>query len=82
MKSKKYLLPMVILGPALTGGVVIAYLSDGRMTLPKDAAVFDIDDAVIKAGSVAPVGHTGAGDSSGTRVAVPTVSSQVLPESP
>ena len=82
VKSKKYLLPMVILGPALTGGVVIAYLSDGRMTLPKDAAVFDIDDAVIKAVSVAPVGQTGAGDSSATRVAVPTVSSHVLPESP
>ena len=81
VKSKKYLLPMVIMGPALTGGVVIAYLSDGRMTLPKDTAVFDVDDAVIKAGPAAPVGQTGAGDSSGTRVAVPTVSSQVLSES-
>ena len=81
VKSKKYLLPMVILGPALTGGVIIAYLSDGRMTLPKDATVFDVDDAVIKAGPAAPVGQTGAGDSSGSRVAVPTVSSHVLPES-
>ena len=82
VKSKKYLLPMVILGPALTGGMIIAYLSDGRMTLPKDAAVFDIDDAIIKGGSVAPVGQTGAGDSSATRVAGPTVSSHVRPESP
>src|ERR1019366_800565 len=48
IKSKKYLLPMVILGAALTGGVVIAYLADGRMTLPRNATVFDVNDAVIK----------------------------------
>ena len=44
IKSKKYLLPMVILSPAITSGVVVAYLAKGRMTLPKDAAVFDVDD--------------------------------------
>lgn len=44
VKSKKYLLPMVILSPAITSGVVVAYLAKGRMTLPKDAAVFDVDD--------------------------------------
>src|ERR1019366_2058849 len=81
VKSKKYLLPMVVLGPVLAGGMVIAYLSDGRMTLPKDAAVFDVDDALITAGPAAPVGQTDAVDSSGTRAAVPTVSSHVLPES-
>ena len=81
VKSKKYLLPMVIMGPALTGGAVIAYLSDGRMTLPRDAAVFDVDDAVITSEPAVPLGQTGSGDSSGSRVAVPTVSSHVLPES-
>jgi hypothetical protein len=84
VKSKKYLLPMVIMGPALTGGVVIAYLSDGRMTLPRDAAVFDIDDAVITSESAVPLGQTGSGNSSVIRASapspVPTVSSHVLPE--
>lgn len=85
VKSKKYLLPMAILGPALTGGVVIAYLSDGRMTLPKDAAVFNVDDAVITFGPAAPVEQTSAGDldSSVIRVAAPspapTVSFPTLP---
>jgi hypothetical protein len=44
VKSKKYLLPMVILSPAVTSGVVVAYLTEGRMKLPKDAAVFNVDD--------------------------------------
>jgi hypothetical protein len=34
VKSKKYLLPMVVLVPEVTGGVVVAYLVDGRMKLP------------------------------------------------
>jgi hypothetical protein len=44
VKSKKYLLPMAILSPELAGGVVVAYLSEGRMTLPKNATVFNVDD--------------------------------------
>ena len=45
VKSKKYLLPLAVLNPELTGGVVVAYLVRGRMELPKDATVFNIDDA-------------------------------------
>ena len=52
VKSKKYLIPLVILSPAVTGGVVVAYLSKGRMSLPKDAAVFNIDDAQIAPGEI------------------------------
>jgi hypothetical protein len=44
VKSKKYLLPMAVLSPELTGAVVVAYLSEGRMKLPKGAAVFNVDD--------------------------------------
>ena len=44
VKSKKYLLPLAVLSPELTGGVVVAYLADGRMKLPKDATVFNVDD--------------------------------------
>jgi hypothetical protein len=45
IKSKKYLLPLAVLNPELTAGVVVAYLVKGRMDLPKDATVFNIDEA-------------------------------------
>jgi hypothetical protein len=44
VKSKKYLLPMTVLAPELTGGVVVAYLVDGRLKLPKGTRVFEIGD--------------------------------------
>lgn len=44
IKSKKYLLPLAVLTPELTGAVVVAYLADGRLTLPKNATVFNVDD--------------------------------------
>jgi hypothetical protein len=44
VKSKKYLIPLVILAPEVTGGVVAAYLVDGRARLPKTATVFEIGD--------------------------------------
>jgi hypothetical protein len=47
VKSKKYLIPLVVLNPEVTGGVVAAYLVEGRMKLPKNARVFAIDDAEI-----------------------------------
>jgi hypothetical protein len=45
LKSKKYLLPLTILAPEVTGGVVVAYMVDGRLKLPKGAPVFNIGDA-------------------------------------
>jgi len=44
IKSKKYVLPLTILAPEVTGGVVVAYLVDGRMKLPKGTPVFNIGD--------------------------------------
>jgi hypothetical protein len=44
VKSKKYLLPLAVLSPELTGVVVVAYLADGRMKLPRNATVFNVDD--------------------------------------
>ena len=55
VKSKKYLLPLVVLSPEFTGGVVVAYLVDGRMKLPKDAKVFEVDEAEYKGGPLKPV---------------------------
>jgi hypothetical protein len=44
LKSKKYLIPLTVLAPEVTGGVVVAYLVDGRLKLPKGATVFNIGD--------------------------------------
>jgi hypothetical protein len=44
VKSKKYLIPLVALAPEVTGGVVVAYLTDGRLKLPKDTPIFEIGD--------------------------------------
>jgi hypothetical protein len=52
IKSKKYLLPMAVLSPELTGGVIVAYLARGRMELPKNATIFNVDDEVTEPGTV------------------------------
>ena len=44
VKSKKYLIPLTILAPEVTGGVVVAYLADGRLRLPKGTPIFNIGD--------------------------------------
>ncbi len=50
MKSKKYLRPLAILSPEFGGGVVVAYLAEGRMRLPKDATMFEINDTEMAGG--------------------------------
>jgi hypothetical protein len=47
IKSKKYLLPLAVFAPEVTGGVIVAYLVDGRLKTPKSATVFDIGDAEV-----------------------------------
>jgi hypothetical protein len=44
VRSKKYLIPMTILAPELTGAGVVAYLTDGRLKLPEGTPVFAIGD--------------------------------------
>jgi hypothetical protein len=39
VKSKKYVVPLAVLNPELTAGLVVAYLTDGRFKAPKDSAV-------------------------------------------
>jgi hypothetical protein len=53
VKKKRYLLPLTVLAPEVTGGVVVAYLLDGRLKLPKGTPVFDIGDQETS-GVVAP----------------------------
>jgi hypothetical protein len=55
VKSKKYLIPMAILTPHVTGTVALAYLVDGRFKTPKDAPVFDLNEAAVKPEEVAPL---------------------------
>lgn len=57
VKSKKYLLPLAVLSPEVTGAVVVAYLSEGRMKMPKDATVFNVDE--VENGPVQPGGAGG-----------------------
>ncbi|HEY6412142.1 MAG TPA: hypothetical protein VIX42_00550 [Edaphobacter sp.] len=47
VKSKKYLIPLVVLNPEVTGGIVVAYLTEGRLKMPKDARVFAVNDAEV-----------------------------------
>lgn len=60
VKSKKYLLPLVVLSPEVTGGIVAAYLVDGRSHPPKNATVFQIDDAEVTNAPAVPNAPTGA----------------------
>jgi hypothetical protein len=66
VKSKKYLIPMTVLAPELTGGMVVAYLARGRMKLPADATVFDPDDHVVGPAGAAPLQPAGVGGAPAT----------------
>jgi hypothetical protein len=68
MKSKKYMLPLAVLTPELTGGVVVAYLAKGRMELPKNALVFNVNDNVMEPGEPETVQSA---DSGGDRALLP-----------
>jgi hypothetical protein len=41
LKSKKYLVPVALLHPFVTGGLAVAYVSDGRFDPSKHAMVFE-----------------------------------------
>ncbi len=55
VKSKRYLVPLAILHPEFTGGLVVVYLSNGRFNLPKNAPPFKI----VAAGDVTGRDETG-----------------------
>jgi hypothetical protein len=78
VKSKKYLLPLAVLSPEVAGGVVVAYLAEGRMKLPKDAVVFNVDDEELEPGQAAPM-RPAANDGS---IATPSGSPQAPSSAP
>lgn len=47
VKSKKYLLPLAVLNPEITAGIVVAYLTNGRLALPKDPTVLTAQDFIL-----------------------------------
>jgi hypothetical protein len=55
VKSKKYLIPLVVLNPEVTGAIVVAYLVDGRLKGTKDATVFQVNDAEVTDAPLSPV---------------------------
>jgi len=57
VKSKKYVVPLAVLNPELTAGLVVAYLTDGRFKAPKDAAV-----EIVPGEPVTNAAEPGAGD--------------------
>lgn len=46
VKSKRYIFPLVVLQPEFAGALAVGYLAKGRMTLPKDVAIFQVGDEV------------------------------------
>ena len=51
VKSKRYLVPLAILHPEFTGGLIVVYLSNGRFDPPKNVPPFQIvaaADVVVK----------------------------------
>ncbi len=44
VKSKRYLLPLAVLAPEITGGVAVTYLSEGRWKLPANVPVYSVGD--------------------------------------
>jgi hypothetical protein len=70
VKSKKYLIPMVVISPGFTGGLFAAYLLDGRMKVPKDTPEFDLAAKKIPEPVQTPEVATGGG-ASGVVAAAP-----------
>jgi hypothetical protein len=75
VKSKKYVLPLAVLTPEVTAGLVVAYLTDGRFKAPKDATVEIVPgEPVTKTADAAPATtETPVGQPApGTDTAAPT----------
>jgi hypothetical protein len=46
LKTKKYVVPLAILSPVVTGSIAVVYLAEGRFNPKRNAGVFDIARAV------------------------------------
>jgi hypothetical protein len=66
VKSKKYVVPLAVLNPEVTAGLVVAYLTDGRFKPPKDATV-----EIVPGGTSARSVESDAGTRPGAGLGVP-----------
>ncbi|WP_188552716.1 hypothetical protein [Edaphobacter dinghuensis] len=55
VKSKKYVVPLFVLSPQITAGMIVAYLADGRFKAPKDSP------RELLPGDIQSIGATQAG---------------------
>ena len=62
VRSKKYMLPLVLLTPHIATAAVVGYLVNGRLRLPKDPAVLAIRDDVPVRRHNLPVGQVAPAD--------------------
>ena len=61
VKSKKYVLPLAVLTPEVTAGLVVAYLTDGRFKAPKNVTVEIVPgETVTKSAETIPATVPGA----------------------
>jgi hypothetical protein len=58
VKSKKYVVPLAVLNPEVTAGLVVAYLTDGRFKAPKDATVEILPGETVTKGAEPEAGTT------------------------
>jgi hypothetical protein len=42
LKTKKYVVPLAILSPAVTGSIAVVYFTEGRFNPKRDASMFDV----------------------------------------
>jgi hypothetical protein len=67
VKSKKYVVPLAVVNPEITAGLVVVYLTDGRFKAPKGATVEIMPgETVTKGVEPAPAATSGTGAGAGS----------------
>ena len=61
VKSKKYVVPLAVLNPYVAGGLVVAYLGDGRFHLDPHAEIYN-PTAAVEPGAPVSAGGAAAGE--------------------
>jgi len=84
---KRYSVPLVVLSPATTAAMFVAYVGHGRFSMPKDAVVLDMHDAATTAfleeeptvGDVAALKTSAVADAGSSRTSLKPASMVVKP---
>jgi hypothetical protein len=65
LKTKKYVVPLAILSPAVTGSIAVVYFTEGRFNPRRNTAVFDLVHAVQPPVTAMPSAMTGSNPAKG-----------------